>query len=54
MQNPCKSKGEEKLRWTTILLRVVSRVNVSADKPVCILLRFIYTITETWRRLKIF
>jgi len=36
-----------------VLLREVSRVNVSADKPVCILLKFTYTNTETWRRLKV-
>jgi len=28
-------------------------MNVSADNPVCILLKFTYTNTETWSRLKV-
>jgi len=28
-------------------------MNVSTDNPVCILLKFTYTNTETWRRLKV-
>jgi len=28
-------------------------MNVSTDNPVCILLKFTYTNTETWSRLKV-
>jgi len=34
-------------------MREVTRMNVSMDKPVCILLKFTYTNTETRRRLNV-